>query len=124
MRTTNRHENFKSLYIPAVLQVEADVSRRFTLGLKGEVDFMLQRNNIAPKHLYYGLATVRYNFVTSGAQVCRTYYRGEIVKLLERINILQEDLLLKSDSLTARKDRWFLISFSLRTTAVNFQLLS
>jgi hypothetical protein len=92
VRTTNRHENFKSLYVPAVLQVEADVSRRFTLGLKGEVDFMLQRNNVAPKHLYYGLATVRYNFVPSGAQVCRTYYRGEIVKLLERINILQEDL--------------------------------
>ena len=52
---------------------------------------MLQRNNVAPKQLYYGLATVRYNFVTSRAQVCRTYYRGEIVKLLERINVLQEE---------------------------------
>lgn len=92
VRTTNRHENFKSLYVPAFLQVEADVSRRFTLGLKGEVDFMLQRSDIAAKQVFYGLASVRYNFVTSRAQICRTYYRGEIVKLLERINVLQEEL--------------------------------
>ena len=41
--STNRHEKFNKLFIPATLHIEADVSRQFTLGLKGEMDWLLNR---------------------------------------------------------------------------------
>ena len=41
--TVNRREKFNKLFIPATLHIEADVSRQFTLGLKGEVDWLLNR---------------------------------------------------------------------------------
>ena len=69
VRTTNRHEDFNKLYIPTTLHVEADVSRRFTVGLKGEMDWLLSRGGIAPKNYVFALATVRYNFVASRAKV-------------------------------------------------------
>ena len=56
---TNRDEEFNKLYIPATLHVEADVSRRFTLGLKGEIDWLLNRKQVAPKRYTYAMATVR-----------------------------------------------------------------
>ena len=89
VRTKNRHEAFNSFYIPASLHIEADVSRRFTLGLKGEVDWMLNREGIAPKNLILALATVRYNFVPSRAKALRTYYEGELAALNDRVNALQ-----------------------------------
>ena len=65
--TVNRREKFDKLFIPATLHIEADVSRQFTLGLKGEMDWLLNRQEVAPKNLIYALATVRYNFVKSRA---------------------------------------------------------
>lgn len=92
VRTTNRHEKFNTLYVPASLHIEADVSRRFTVGLKGEMDWLLNRKDIAPKNLIFALATVRYNFVASRARVQRAYYEGEISSLGDRVNALQQDV--------------------------------
>ena len=74
VRTTNRHEKFNKLYIPASLHIEADVSRQFTIGLKGEMDWLLNRKTTMPKSLLFGLATLRYNFVASRARVLTKYY--------------------------------------------------
>ena len=92
VRTTNRHEKFNTLYVPASLHIEADVSRRFTIGLKGETDWPLNRKDIAPKNLIFALATVRYNFVASRAKVQRAYYEGELSALNNRMNALQRDV--------------------------------
>ena len=99
--TRNRHENFDKLYIPATLHIEADVSRRFTLGVKGEMDWLLNRKEVAPKHLIYALATVRYNFVQSRARKLRNYYDGELAALNDRANNLRQE----ADSEKARADQ-------------------
>ena len=91
VHTQNRHEKFNTLYVPASLHIEADVSRRFTVGLKGEMDWLFNRKNIAPKNLIFALATVRYNFVPSRARVQRAYYEGEIAMLNDRVNALQRE---------------------------------
>ena len=91
VQTKNRHEKFNTLYIPASLHIEADVSRRFTIGLKGEMDWLLNRKDIAPKNLVFALATVRYNFVPSRARVQRASYEGEIATLGDRVNALQRE---------------------------------
>lgn len=99
--TRNRHENFDKLYIPATLHIEADVSRRFTLGVKGEMDWLLNRKEVAPKHLIYAMATVRYNFVQSRARKLRNYYDGELAALNDRANNLRQE----AESEKARADR-------------------
>ena len=91
VQTKNRHEKFNTLYIPASLHIEADVSRRFTIGLKGEMDWLLNRKDIAPKNLVFALATVRYNFVPSRARAQRAGYEGEIATLNDRVNALQRE---------------------------------
>ena len=91
VQTKNRHEKFNTLYIPASLHIEADVSRRFTIGLKGEMDWLLNRKDIAPKNLVFALATVRYNFVPSRARTQRACYEGEIATLNDRVNALQRE---------------------------------
>ena len=63
VRTTNRHERFNTFYIPASLHVEADLGRRLTVGLKGEMDWLLNRGDIAPKGYAFALVTLRYNLV-------------------------------------------------------------
>lgn len=87
----NRHEKFRKLYIPATLHIEADVSRRFTLGVKGEMDWLLNRQDIAPKHYIYALATVRYNFVQSRARKLRDFYGNEMSALNDRNNALRQE---------------------------------
>ena len=99
--THNRHENFNKLYIPATLHIEADVSRQFTVGVKGEMDWLLNRQEVAPKHLIYALATVRYNFVQSRARKQRDYYDGEIAALNDRANSLRQE----ADSEKARAEQ-------------------
>ena len=99
--THNRHENFNKLYIPATLHIEADVSRQFTVGVKGEMDWLLNRQEVAPKHLIYALATVRYNFVQSRARKQRDYYDGEIAVLNDRANSLRQE----ADSEKARAEQ-------------------
>ena len=91
VQTKNRHEKFNTLYVPASLHIEADVSRRFTIGLKGEMDWLLNRKDIAPKNLVFALATVRYNFVPSRARVQRACYEGAIATLNDRVNALQRE---------------------------------
>ena len=91
VQTKNRHEKFNTLYIPASLHIEADVSRRFTIGLKGEMDWLLNRKDIAPKNLVFALATVRYNFVPSRARAQRACYEGAIATLNDRVNALQRE---------------------------------
>ena len=99
--TRNRHENFDKLFIPATLHIEADVSRRFTVGVKGEMDWLLNRKEVAPKHLIYAMATVRYNFVQSRARKLRNYYDGELAALNDRTNNLRQE----ADAEKTRADR-------------------
>lgn len=64
--TRNRHENFDKLFIPATLHIEADVSRRFTLGVKGEMDWLLNRKEVArsiSSTLWQPFATTSYRVV-------------------------------------------------------------
>lgn len=89
VRTSNRHESFKKLYVPASLHIEADVSRQLSLGLKGEIDWLMNRKAIAPKNYAFALVTLRYNFVASRAKVQRARYEGEIATLGDRLNVLQ-----------------------------------
>lgn len=89
VRTSNRHENFKKLYVPASLHIEADVSRQLCIGLKGEIDWLMNRKAIAPKNYAFALVTLRYNFVASRAKVQRARYEGEIATLGDRLNVLQ-----------------------------------
>lgn len=91
VQTKNRHEKFNTFYIPASLHIEADISRQFTVGLKGEMDWLFNRKDIAPKNLILALATVRYNFVPSRARVQRAYYEGELSTLNDRVNALQRE---------------------------------
>ena len=49
-------------YIPATLSFEFDVDPSWTLGLKGEYDFLIKRKAMMPKGIAYAAATVRYNF--------------------------------------------------------------
>ena len=92
VKTANDHVSYRKFYIPASLNIEADVSRRFTLGVKGEMDWLFNPKDVAPKNLIFALATVRYNFVTSKAQVLKTYYSGRIEELNGRINDLQQQV--------------------------------
>ena len=89
VRTSNRHESFKKLYVPASLHIEADVSRQLSIGLKGEIDWLMNRKAIAPKNYAFALVTLRYNFVASRAKVQRARYEGEIATLGDRLNVLQ-----------------------------------
>ena len=90
VKSTNEHSSFNKLYIPLSLHMEFDVTRRFTLGVKGEMDFVMNREDIAPKNLIFGLATARYNFVASRAQKMQAYYDGSIGDLNNRVNDLQK----------------------------------
>lgn len=92
VRTTNRHEKFNTFYVPVTLHVEADLSRQFTIGLKGEMDWLFNRKNIAPQSLIFALATVRYNFVASRASVLQSYYESEIATLNDYVNALQREV--------------------------------
>ena len=100
VRTTNRHERFNAFYIPASLHVEADLCRRLTVGLKGEMDWLLNRGDIAPKGYAFALVTLRYNRVPSRARVQRAYYEGEISALGGRLDALR----LEADRSRARAD--------------------
>lgn len=100
VRTTNRHERFNTFYIPASLHVEADLCRRLTVGLKGEMDWLLNRGDIAPRRYAFALVTLRYNLVPSRAKVQRAYYEGEISALGGRLEALR----LEADRSRARAD--------------------
>ena len=89
VRTTNRHERFNTFYIPASLHVEADLGRRLTVGVKGEMDWLLNRGDIAPGRYAFALVTLRYNLVPSRAKVQRAYYEGEISALGGRLETLR-----------------------------------
>ena len=91
VRAQNRHEGFNTLYVPASLHIEADVSRQVTVGLKGEVDWLIDRKEIAPRNLVLALATVRYNFVPGRAKAQRSYYEREIASLRDRSTSLQRE---------------------------------
>ena len=101
VKSTNEHSSFNKLYIPLSLHMEFDVTRRLTLGVKGEMDFVMNREDIAPKNLIFGMATVRYNIVPSRAQKMQAYYDGSIGDLNNRVNELQK----QADAAHARAEK-------------------
>jgi outer membrane protein OmpA-like peptidoglycan-associated protein len=101
VKSTNEHSSFNKLYIPLSLHMEFDVTRRLTLGVKGEMDFVMKREDIAPKNLLFGMATVRYNIVPSRAQKMQAYYDASIDDLNNRVNELQK----QADAAHARVEK-------------------
>ena len=101
VRTTNEHSSFNKLYIPLSLHMEFDVTRRLTIGVKGEMDFVMKREEIAPKNLLFGMATVRYNIVPSRAQKMQACYDASIDDLNNRVNELQK----QADAAHARAEK-------------------
>ena len=101
VRSTNRHEDFNTFFVPASLHVEADLCRQFTIGLKGEMDWMLNRKDVAPGQYAFALVTLRYNFVRSRARVQKSYYEGEIFDLNRRLETMRQE----TDADKARADR-------------------
>jgi outer membrane protein OmpA-like peptidoglycan-associated protein len=81
--------------------MEFDVTRRLTIGVKGEMDFVMKREDIAPKNLLFGMATVRYNIVPSRAQKMQAYYDASIDDLNNRVNELQK----QADAAHARAEK-------------------
>lgn len=92
VRTANHHESFKTFYVPTSLHIEADVSRYITVGVKGEMDWLLNRKDITPKNYVIGLATVRYNFVASRISGLKGHYEGKIDAMNDRMNALRKEV--------------------------------
>ncbi|MBQ6074138.1 MAG: OmpA family protein [Bacteroidales bacterium] len=92
VRTTNRHEGYNAPFVPASIHVEADLNRRITLGLKGEVDKVFDRKGIAPKSLLSAMVTLRFNFVPSSTRVQRKYYEGILDNLADQEKCLRGEL--------------------------------
>ncbi len=106
VKTTNEHSSFNQLYLPLLLNMEFDVSRRFTLGLKGEMDWMVNRKDIAPKNLIFGLATVRYNFVPSKAQQMKACYENALAGLNDEVNELRKQAQDEKARAAAERQQW------------------
>ena len=106
VKTTNEHSSFNQLYLPLSLNMEFDVSRRFTLGLKGEMDWMVNRKDIAPKNLVFGLATVRYNFVPSKAQQMKACYENALAGLNDEVNELRKQAQDEKARAAAERQQW------------------
>lgn len=101
VRTTNGHSAFDRFYIPASLHMEFDVSRQVTIGLKGEMDFILNREELAPKNLIFGLATLRYNFVPGKAKKMQKHIDSRIASMDAAVS----DALRKAEAEKVRADR-------------------
>jgi len=65
---------------PRIATHRSRCTPRFTLGLKGEMDWLLDRKDIAPRNLIFALATVRYNIVPSRAKAIKSFYEGEMTR--------------------------------------------
>lgn len=101
VRTTNDHSSFNRFYIPASLHVEFDVNRQVTIGLKGEMDFVMNRKDIAPRNLAFGLVTFRYNFVPGKAKKMKKHYDGRLASMSANV----ADALRRADAEKARADQ-------------------
>ncbi len=62
VQTTNDRINFVKPFIPLSLQVEADLGRDFSVGVKGEADFILNPADVAPKQFFSAGVLLRYHF--------------------------------------------------------------
>ena len=67
IRANNNRHNFKSIYIPAILSAEYDVTPQLTLGVKGTYKAVLSPDAFAPDGLVAAALVVRYNFGTAKA---------------------------------------------------------
>lgn len=92
VKASNEHSSFRRFYIPASLHVEVDLSNQLTVGLKGEMDWLLARKSLAPKQLAFALATVRYNFSIGKAKVLSQHYGEEISVLNDKISMLRQQV--------------------------------
>lgn len=101
LTTKNDHSAFDRFFIPTSVEAEFDVSRKFTIGLKAEMDWVLSRKEIAPKAIAYGLVTLRYNFVAGKAKKMKPYFNSQISSLNARINDIQR----MADTYKARAEK-------------------
>lgn len=62
LSSTNKSLNTTKLYVPLSLSVEADIDPHFTVGVKGEFDFIVNKNWCTPDYVAPVLATLNYKF--------------------------------------------------------------
>ena len=73
----------------------------FSFGLKGEMDFVMNRKDIAPKNLAFGLVTLRYNFVPGKAKKMKKHYDSRLASMDANV----ADALRRADAEKARADQ-------------------
>ena len=71
-----KNEGFSAnkVYVPAVLNIEFDVDPSWTVGVKGQYDFVINPGNVAPKEVATTAITIRYNFAGSKFGYKARYY--------------------------------------------------
>lgn len=62
LKSTNKSLDGNSLYIPLSLSLEMDVDSHVTLGVKGEIDYLVGKKDFMPSHTDHILVTLGYHF--------------------------------------------------------------
>lgn len=62
LKSTNKNLDANCVYIPLSLSFEADVDRHVTLGVKGEIDYLVGKKDFMPSHTDHVLVTLGYKF--------------------------------------------------------------
>ena len=70
------------------------------------MDWMVNRKDIAPKNLIFGLATVRYNFVPSKAQQMKACYENALAGLNDEVNELRKQAQDEKARAAAERQQW------------------
>ncbi|MCF0175248.1 MAG: OmpA family protein [Bacteroidales bacterium] len=99
----NHDFDANGLYIPAVLNVEFDVHPSWTIGLKGQYDFLINRADMAPAGIASAALTIRFNFAGHKHGYKARYERMK-AKGKETEKRLQDDLNALGAALKAQCD--------------------
>ena len=94
LKAKNSHSYGNSFYIPARLNVEYDLSPNWTIGAKGECNFLLKKRDYLPAQTELAGVLVRYNFVPGNGKKDKE----KIKELLNQYDALQQ----QNDALNER----------------------
>lgn len=99
--------HINTLYIPARLSVEYDVTPRFTFGVKGEYKYMPLTKVYTPKGLWSANATFAYNFVKKRfkRKSIKAEYEGVITDMNSDIARLRDEVSDLTDRNTIKSER-------------------
>lgn len=77
----NNHNIANTLYLPATLSIEWDLSPSFTVGLRGQFKYMPLNHNAAPYGMWSAGATIAYNF--NGRKIPKT----RVVEVIKEVPV-------------------------------------